>query len=170
MERKASFAPVVDDATRVLILGSLPGEASLAARRYYAHPQNRFWHLTGAIVGADLPALAYPDRLACLKMYGLGLWDVVASGKRRGSLDAALREVEGNDLAALVARLPGLRTIGFNGATAARIGRRLLDPDTSARLTLIDLPSTSPAYAAMPLAEKRARWLALRPFLDQPRD
>ena len=168
----------------MLVLGSLPGEASLSAQRYYAHPRNQFWALAGAVIGRDdLPALAYAERLAALLRNGVGLWDVVRSGKREGSLDAALREVEGNDLAALAARLPTLRAIGFNGATAARIGRRQLggsetglpgDPATQSSasetiapkaVTLIDLPSSSPAYAALPFAGKQERWLALRRFL-----
>lgn len=167
LTRKASFPPVCDAATGVLILGSLPGEASLAAGRYYAHPRNLFWTLVGGAIGCDLASLAYDARLDVLRAAGIGLWDVVRSGRRAGSLDAALREVEGNDLAALVARLPQLAAIAFNGATAARIGRGLLA--ATGTLVMLDLPSSSPAYAAMPLAEKQARWLALRghlPHLD----
>lgn len=151
----------------MLILGSLPGEASLTAGRYYAHPRNLFWALVGNAIGCDLAALAYPARLEALRANGIGLWDVVRSGRRAGSLDAALREVEGNDLAALTRRLPQLTAIAFNGATAARIGRGLLV--TAPPFALLDLPSSSPAYAAMALAEKRARWLALcdhLPHLD----
>lgn len=164
--RKFSFAPAADTSTRVLILGSLPGEASLREQRYYAHPRNRFWHLIGAMIAVDLPALTYGRRLAVLRRHGIGLWDVVRSGKRKGSLDADLRDIEGNALVDLVATLPALTAIGFNGATSARIGRRLLGPEC--RLALIDLPSSSPAHAAMSLAEKTERWLALHPYLDQP--
>lgn len=150
----------------MLILGSLPGEASLAAGHYYAHPRNLFWTLVGSAIGRDLPALGYEARLETLRANGVGLWDVVRSGQRKGSLDAALREVEGNDLAALVRRLPHLAAIAFNGATAARLGRALLGPAPGP--ALLDLPSSSPAYAVMPLAEKQARWLALREHLAQP--
>lgn len=161
--RKFAFAPVVAPGTRVLILGSLPGEASLAAGRYYAHPQNRFWELAGAVIGREeLPALGYEQRLEALLAAGVGLWDTLSSARRGGSLDAAIREAEHAPLADLVARLPGLRAIGFNGGTAARIGRKSL---AGAPLTLIDLPSSSPAYAAMALADKRARWLVLQGFL-----
>ena len=93
---------------------------------------------------------------------GVGLWDTVASARREGSLDAALREVENNDLLDLVASIPTLRAIAFNGAAAAKIGRKALG-DTA--LTLIDLPSSSPAHAAMPFAEKAQRWKSLRDFL-----
>ena len=149
--------------TRVLILGSLPGEASLAAARYYAHPQNQFWRLIGGVIGQDLGALSYEVRLAALLGAHLGLWDSVASAQREGSLDSALREMEHNALGDLVASLPGLRAIGFNGATAAKLGRRSLGETA---LALIDLPSSSPAHAAMTFAEKAQRWKFLREFLD----
>ena len=161
MERKASFPPVAAADARLLILGSLPGEASLAARRYYAHPSNQFWRLAGAAIGRDIAGLAYDERLAALGEAGVGLWDVVASATRRGSLDGAIRQIEGNPLAALVAGLPRLKAVGFNGGTAARVGRRLLAGTT---LTLVDLPSSSAAYT-LAFEAKRERWEALRAFL-----
>jgi hypoxanthine-DNA glycosylase len=161
--RKASFAPVVGPGTRLLLLGSLPGEASLKAARYYAHPQNQFWRLTGALIGReDLPALDYEARLAALTDAGIGLWDVVADAKRRGSLDGAIRDHRPNDLVALIAGLPALVAVGFNGGTAARIGRRMIGGRSGLRL--VDLPSSSPAYT-LPYAEKRTRWLHLREIL-----
>jgi TDG/mug DNA glycosylase family protein len=162
-ERKSAFAPVVAPDTRVLILGSLPGEASLKAQRYYAHPQNQFWRLAGAVSGRDdLPALDYAARLDALLAARVGLWDSIASATREGSLDAAIRGAEHAPLAELVATLPQLRAIGFNGKTSARIGRAQLGDTT---LALIDLPSSSPAHAALSLAEKRERWLELQQFL-----
>lgn len=163
MNRKSAFPPVVAPHTRVLLLGSLPGEASLAAGRYYAHPRNLFWTLVGSVIGRnDLPALDYDARLAALLAASIGLWDTVASAVRRGSLDAAIREAEHAPLTDLVSTLPALRAVGFNGATSARIGRPQL---AGCGLDLIDLPSSSPAFAAMALAEKRERWLVLRQFL-----
>lgn len=161
MERKSSFPPVVAPDARVLVLGSLPGEASLAARRYYAHPSNQFWRLAGAVIGRDIAALDYPARLLALQAAGIGLWDVVATARRQGSLDGALREIAGNPLAALAAGLPRLRAVAFNGAAAARIGRRLLAGSAPA---LVDLPSSS-AACTLPFAAKRERWLRLRDFL-----
>jgi TDG/mug DNA glycosylase family protein len=161
--RHAAFAPVADAQTRVLVLGSLPGAASLAAGQYYAHPQNAFWRLAGALAGRDLVALPYPDRLEALRAARIGVWDVIASASRRGSLDAAIRAPEHADLAALVARLPDLRAIGFNGATAAKAGRRLLAAPGGP--ALMDLPSSSPAHAGMPYAEKLARWSVLADYL-----
>ncbi|WP_369405443.1 DNA-deoxyinosine glycosylase [Novosphingobium lentum] len=149
--------------TRLLILGSLPGEASLAAARYYAHPQNEFWRLTGGAIGQDVAALDYPARLAALDAAGIGLWDVVGSARRAGSLDTAIREIAANPLADLVATLPQLRAVAFNGGTAARIGRRQLGRPVD--LALIDLPSSSAAYCRIPFAQKQERWDELRIFL-----
>ncbi|ADL00629.1 DNA-deoxyinosine glycosylase [Brevundimonas subvibrioides] len=152
---KRAFPPVVDADTRLLILGSLPGDASLAAQQYYAHPQNAFWRLVGRVVGRDLVALPYPERLEALQAAGIGLWDVIAGGERRGSLDAAIRNAEPADLKALISTLPALRGVAFNGALSARNGRRLLGE--RADLTLIDLPSSSPAHAR-PFEQKAAIW------------
>ena len=167
MSRSSSFPPICPPNTRVLILGSLPGAASLAAGRYYAHPQNQFWRLTGAVIGQDLSALAYGARLAALGSVSVGLWDTVASAHRAGSLDSVLREVEAAALADLVATLPQLRAIAFNGATAARIGRQALG---ETHVVLLDLPSSSPAYAAMNFTDKAQRWKSLREFLAAPCD
>jgi TDG/mug DNA glycosylase family protein len=160
--RKASFPPVVATDTRLLILGSLPGEKSLAARRYYAHPQNRFWHLMGKVIERELEPLTYEHRLAALLAAKVGLWDTVASARRTGSLDASIREAEPNPLAELAASLPALRAVGFNGKTSARIGMPQL---AHTDLALIPLPSSSPAHASMPLAEKEKLWGQLREFL-----
>ena len=112
--RKHSFPAVVDSRVRLLVLGSLPGERSLAERRYYAHPQNQFWRLMSPVVGRDLAGLSYDARLQALLAAHVGLWDVVASARRTGSADAAMRDVDGHDIAALAATLPSLRPIAFN--------------------------------------------------------
>ena len=159
MERKRAFDPVVDAKTRLLILGSLPGDASLKAAQYYAHPQNAFWRLVGGVIAQDLVVLPYVERLDALKAAGIGLWDVIATARRPGSLDGAIRDAEAADLRGLAASLPSLRAVAFNGATSARIGRRSLD--SAPGLALIDLPSSSPAYTR-PFAEKAAAWAVLR--------
>jgi hypoxanthine-DNA glycosylase len=146
------------------VLGSLPGEASLAAGRYYAHPQNAFWRLIGGVIGEDLAALPYDDRLAALLGHRVGLWDVVGEATRPGSLDTAIRNATHNDLAALVETLPDLRAVAFNGGKASRDGRRLLSAHED-RLRLVTLPSSSPAYASLGLAEKAAVWNGLRDVL-----
>ena len=155
------MAPVGSPDARLLILGSLPGEASLKAQRYYAHPQNQFWRLLGAAVREELHGLDYQDRLDLLASRGIALWDVVREAKREGSLDGAIREARPNALALFVAQHPQLRAIAFNGKTAARLGRLAL-ADLSGPL-LIDLPSSSPAYT-LPFAWKAERWAELGPL------
>jgi TDG/mug DNA glycosylase family protein len=161
-EIKRSFPPVVDADTRLLILGSLPGELSLARRQYYGNARNQFWHLTGAAIGIDLTAMDYEARLGALRAAGIGLWDVVGSARRRGSLDGAIRDHVPNDLADLARSLPRLKAIAFNGGKSAALGRPLLA--ALPHLTLIPLPSSSPAFT-MALAEKQAAWNALRDFV-----
>jgi len=163
---KSAFAPVVAPSTRLLILGSLPGDASLKAEQYYAHPQNGFWRLVGGVVGRDLHLMPYPHRLEALTAAGIGLWDVIATAERAGSLDAAIRLPQAADLVGLIASLPNLKAIAFNGATAARVGRRTL-PGVADTLDLIDLPSSSPAYTR-PLSEKASAWSILRRYLPEP--
>ncbi len=163
MAQKSSFAPVVDRKTRIVILGSLPGEESLRQHQYYAHPQNRFWELVGSAIGVDLRSLAYADRLAALLAHRIGLWDVIGKAHRTGSLDSAIRNEERNDLVKFAESLPELRAIAFNGKKSATVGRKQLS-GIGSQYELIDLPSSSPAYAAMPIAEKQRRWAAIAQF------
>ena len=163
-ELSQGVPPVVNAGVRLLVLGSLPGVQSLRAEQYYAHPRNGFWPLMEGVIGAPLVSLPYADRLATLLEHGVGLWDVVAEARRTGSLDAAMRDIVANPLEELIGRLPRLQAIGFNGATAAKIGRRTLGP---IRLTLVDLPSSSPAFT-LSLAQKAERWSALTHFVDRP--
>ena len=160
--RKHGLPPVMRADARILLLGSLPGEASLTAGRYYAHPRNAFWALLEMVTGEPLVALGYEERLERLVARRIALWDVIHAARREGSLDAAISEVEKRDLAGFAAAMPDLRAVGFNGGIAARIGRRAL---AGSALTLIDLPSSSPAYT-LPFAAKAERWTALRAFLD----
>jgi len=157
------FDPVTRPDSRLLVLGSLPGAVSLAQGRYYAHPQNQFWRLIGGVIGRDLAPLDYEARLEGLLDARIGLWDTVASATREGSLDADIRLHEASDLAALAATLPDLRAVAFNGGTSARIGRKQLEGVCG--LDLVDLPSSSPAYASLPFERKLEAWLALRAYL-----
>ena len=164
--RRIGFAPVVDARTRLLILGSLPGDASLKAAQYYAHPRNGFWALIGGVLGEAVAALPYDVRLERLKARGVGLWDVIASAERSGSLDAAIRSPEAADLRGLIEGLPELSAVAFNGGLAAKMGRRFLGNLTS--VALVDLPSSSPAHA-ISLSAKAASWAILGDFLlDKP--
>ena len=159
---KASFGPVADDTTRVLILGSLPGDKSLEWRQYYANPQNQFWRLIGAVIGRRMPD-AYEARLEFLSEAGIGLWDVIESARRMGSLDVDIRDHAANPLAKFVAELPSLRAIAFNGGKPSKIGRRQLREGEPA--ALIPLPSSSSMYAAISFEHKLASWLQLRDYL-----
>lgn len=166
--RHTAFAAVVDGRTRVVILGSLPGAASLAQRQYYAQPTNQFWRLAGGVIERDLIALPYGARLEALLAAGIGLWDTIGSASREGSLDSAIREAEARDLASFAASLPNLRALAFNGAKAAAVGRRQL-ADQVSNLALVDLPSSSAAYCRIDLAAKLERWRALQAFLSPDR-
>jgi hypoxanthine-DNA glycosylase len=158
-----SFAPVADAAATRLILGSMPGVASLQAGEYYAHPRNLFWRILGELLGFD-PGLPYAGRTAALASAGIALWDVLKVCTRAGSLDAAIvtGSGEANDLPAFFARHPRVRRVYFNGATAEQCYRRLVLPLLpAAPLAYARLPSTSPAHAALGYDQKRAAWQVL---------
>ena len=163
MSVKSGFPPVADKSTRLFILGSLPGERSLAERRYYAHPTNHFWRLVGTLIQESLPDLPYEERLRRLLAHGIGLWDVFHAAHRQGSGDNAIREGRHNALEELAAQYPNLRAIAFNGGTAARAGRRCFAD--GGPLTLIDLPSSSAANT-IGLEAKLAAWKRLTSFID----
>ncbi|MDH4390623.1 MAG: DNA-deoxyinosine glycosylase [Aquabacterium sp.] len=151
------LAAAAGPGTRLLLLGSFPGAASLAAQQYYGHPRNQFWPLLAAIWQADLVALPYADRLQALQDRGLGLWDVYASCQRQGSLDSAIRNAVSNDLPRLAARLPQLQAIAHNGGESARAMR------VTAALgrPVHRLPSSSPANASWSFDRKLAAWRAV---------
>lgn len=153
MEASTCFSPLVTPETRVLILGSLPGRASLQAVEYYAHPRNQFWRLLGAVLQLPLASMPYPERINCMLKARIGLWDVIGSAVRDGSLDSDLRQIDYNDVHALALDLPGLRVIGFNGKAAGRASRQLCDLP----LDLLQLPSSSPAFT-MQYENKLAVW------------
>lgn len=158
-----SFPPVADVGARVLILGSMPGKASLQAARYYAHERNAFWSIMGELIGAG-PQLDYPQRLAKLQAAGFALWDVIAACERASSLDADIvgASVRLNDFSAFFAVHRSIERVFFNGAAAETSFRRLVLPRLNCQpLTLIRLPSTSPAHAARSYAEKLAAWSAI---------
>jgi hypoxanthine-DNA glycosylase len=158
---KTGLPPIARQDARLFILGSLPGEASLAAQRYYAHPQNQFWRLVGSVIGVELQSLSYEERLERLAANRIGLWDVIGSAERQGSLDQSIRNANHNRIERLLHDFPELRAIAFNGGKSAAIGRRLIGNPPG--LTLIDLPSSSPAYTR-PFVEKAEAWARLAPF------
>jgi len=143
----------------VLVLGSMPGVASLQQAQYYAHPRNRFWPLMHALLG--VPAGAdYPARLHALAQAGVGLWDVIGQCRRRGSLDADI--VRGSEVAnplpELIATLPQLRLVACNGAAAFQAFQRLIVPQLAVPPHALSLPSTSPANASFTLPRLRQAW------------
>ena len=149
--------PVVGPHTRLLLLGSFPSVASLAAQQYYGHPRNQFWPLLSALWGVDLRTPPYPQRLDLLRQRGLGIWDIYARCRRPGSLDAAITEAQPNPLAALVATLPALAAIAHNGGESARAMRIT----AALGLPVYRLPSTSPANASWSFERKCAAWAAV---------
>lgn len=150
----AGFPPVLDRKTEILILGSFPGEASLSAQQYYAHPRNQFWRLLSALLVEDLVSGNYNEKLKRLQAHRVGLWDVIAVCAREGSLDSAIRHARANDFAALRHRCPQLRRIAFNGKTSGRHAPLF----AAAGFDTIVLPSSSPAHASMTFEQKLAVW------------
>jgi TDG/mug DNA glycosylase family protein len=160
MSHARCFAPIEDTAAGVLILGSMPGRASLAAGEYYAHPRNHFWPIMGELVGAH-PGLPYEDRLRMLKSSGIALWDVLRSCIRKSSLDSDIEEVSviPNDFESFFLRHPNITHIFFNGTKAEQFFLRHVQPSlTSHSLQYQRLPSTSPANAGTPYGKKLDAW------------
>lgn len=156
----AGLAPVIARDTRVLVLGSVPGVASLAAKQYYAHPRNHFWPVLAAILQEPLTTLAYRERLRRIRAHRVGIWDTIVACERRGSLDADIRHALDGEIDRVTRVAKDLRAVCFNGATAARAESAWRD----AGLVTLRLPSTSPAYTR-PLAEKIAAWKPLAAWL-----
>jgi hypoxanthine-DNA glycosylase len=149
----SGLAPLIDERARVLILGSFPSAASLAAQQYYAHPQNHFWRILGAILDLPLFEMDYAARQAALKAAGIAVWDVYGACLREGSLDADIRSAQPNDIAMLRKIAPQLRRVCFNGKTAGKFSPRL----AALGFETIVLPSTSPAYT-LAFSAKLAAW------------
>ena len=164
--RVRSFPPIVSEKSKVLILGSMPGDASLRARQYYAHPRNTFWRIMGELFGVG-PSLPYPERLVRLRSAGVALWDSLKVCERPGSLDASITEEVANDFPGFFAKYPRITHIYFNGRKAEMAFRRralpLLPND---RHVFTRLPSTSPAHAAMSFEAKVQAWSVVRKALS----
>ena len=167
---KHSLAPIVSPASQVLILGTLPGERSLAAGAYYAHPRNQFWPIMASLFGAD-PGGDPAERATFVQRHRLALWDVLHSAERAGSLDSAIIRPEPNDFATFLAAYPAIRAIALNGTKARDLFDRQcwpdLAPELQARLSVHTLPSTSPAHT-MAFERKLAAWSIVRDLADQP--
>jgi TDG/mug DNA glycosylase family protein len=162
---KSAFAPILGERPRLLLLGSMPGEASLRLGQYYGHGRNAFWPILCELLSVP-PDSDYATRIAALKAHRIALWDVIAACERPGSLDASIRRdsIRVNDFGALFKAYPEIHRIAFNGGTAEREYRKRVLPGLDPihrRIERVRLPSTSPAYAGMSIKEKTAAWRAL---------
>ena len=154
------FQPLTSNNARILILGSMPGTASLEANQYYAHPRNAFWPIMQHITNVDANA-DYKDRLHGLQKIGIDLWDVIANCERKGSLDADIKKesICINDFATYFAQSKRLELLALNGGKAFSLFKKHVLPITPKHIKVIQLPSTSPAYASMCFNEKKDHWL-----------
>jgi TDG/mug DNA glycosylase family protein len=163
-----SFEPIAASDARILILGSMPGVASLQANEYYAHPQNAFWRIMGELIGAG-PDKSYDERTRILTANGIAVWDVLKSCIRPGSLDSDIRDEVPNDFAAFFAAHARITHIGLNGGKAAATFRKYAAADCPAHVDIVVLPSTSPAHAARSFAEKCGLWREALPISGETR-
>jgi TDG/mug DNA glycosylase family protein len=162
MARIRSFPPIAGPNAHTLILGSMPGVASLTAGQYYAHARNGFWTILGQLVGFDAQ-LDYTARVERLINAGIAVWDVLQSCERRGSLDARIQRAVANDFSTFFGSHPGVVRVCFNGATAHALFRRHVIPtlDDAPGRSYVRLPSTSPANAGIALSAKLDAWRAV---------
>ena len=151
-----AFDPIVTPTSKVLILGSMPGEESLKKRQYYGHPQNAFWYIIAAVAGLAAPPASYERRINLLKEHDIALWDVCDKCTREGSLDSDIRKVQPHDVTGLLKTHPSIRLVLFNGQTPQKLYTRPCKPVAGVKYVL--MPATSPAYARMPRADKVAAW------------
>jgi hypoxanthine-DNA glycosylase len=154
MNRLQGLLPVLDGRTRLLVLGSFPGVASLRTQQYYGHPQNQFWRILGALWCVDLVDQTYPERLVTVRAHGLGIWDVYGSCEREGSLDTAIRQPELNDFSWVLRECPMLQAIAHNGGESFRSAKHT----QALGLPVHWLPSTSPANASWSFDRKLLAW------------
>jgi len=158
--RIRGFPPIAARGARSLILGSMPGRASLAAGQYYAHKQNAFWRIVCSLLGLDLSS-SYQARVRALRSSRIAVWDVLHSCVRPGSLDSRIEREIANDFNAFFRRHPGITHVFFNGAKAEASYCRHVLPEIERPLRYARLPSTSPAHASVPYARKLRSWRAI---------
>ncbi|REE57409.1 G/U mismatch-specific uracil-DNA glycosylase [Paenibacillus taihuensis] len=165
--RVHSFPPMVSGSPTILILGSMPGEASIAMNQYYGNPRNHMWRVLYGLFERE-PDEAYEDRLSFAASHGIAMWDVIASCEREGSLDANIRAEVPNDLPGLVKEHPTIRCLVFNGTKSNDTFKKYFrDDKTFEGLTLMKLPSTSPipTKTMRGTADRIEAWKAILPFL-----
>jgi len=165
-EHAEGFQPVAEACSKVLILGTFPGEESLRQNQYYAHPRNLFWEMMVRICGTSRD-MSYNDRLTVLKDSGIALWDVLKCCSRHGSLDINIRNgfYEFNDFKAFLSG-HDIKAIFFNGKKAAKLFQRIPTTTLPELPFSSVLPSTSPANAGIPKDVKISRWLLVKEYLE----
>ena len=156
--KKISFAPIINEEAKILILGSLPSDKSLEKGEYYGHLQNKFWRVIATITGNELP-VSYADKKQLLLKSDIGIWDVAHSAQRAGSMDSAIKDVEPNDINGLIAMHSDIKVIGFNGTKAQSLFDKHFTRNPEIRYIL--LPSTSPANAAISFDNLCKAWRQL---------
>ncbi len=160
--RISSFAPIVDENSEILILGSVPGVKSLEKQQYYAHPQNKFWKIIFELLNEE-PTENYTQRIAVLKKHHIALWDVIDSCERKGSLDSEIRNEEANRVDELLNGHPNIKAVFCNGGKSYKNVQKMLGKDY--RLPVFLLPSTSPLHTVS-LEQKLESWKKITEYLD----
>ena len=164
MNQVRSFNPIIDSASRVLILGSMPGAKSLELQEYYAHPQNHFWRIMYGLFDMQCET-EYELKLAFLKSRAIALWDVLDSCRRPGSSDSDITNEEVNDFDSLFKAFPNIKAVFFNGAKAYEVFRKGIGFEAVKSLTYKQLPSTSPAYTKK-FDQKLKEWTIILKYLS----
>ena len=151
----SSFPPIINENSKILILGSIPGVKSLEMQQYYAHPQNKFWKIICEIFNEEFTT-NYQQRIEILEKHHIALWDVIDTCERKGSLDSEIRNEEANKIEELLQNFPNIKAIFCNGQKSYKNLQKILGKKF--RMPIIVLPSTSPAYAGLKYEEKLLSW------------
>lgn len=162
MQKISSFPPIINNESKILILGSIPGVKSLEMKQYYAHPQNKFWKIICDIFNEEF-TFDYAERIKILEKYHIALWDVIDTCERKGSLDSEIRNDEANRIEELLQNFPSIKVIFCNGQKSYKNLIKILSKDF--HLPIIALPSTSPAHASLKYEEKLLSWLKIKKHL-----
>ena len=163
MQKISSFPPILNQNSKILILGSIPGIKSLEMQQYYAHPQNKFWKIICEIFSEEFTS-DYSERIKILEKHHIALWDVIDNCERKGSLDSEIRNEEANKIGELILNYPNIKVIFCNGQKSYKNLLRILSNDF--HLPIIALPSTSPAHASLKYEEKLVSWLEIKNYLS----
>jgi len=163
MSQVSSFKPIVDEWSRILILGSMPGVESLRLQEYYANPRNQFWKLIYALFELD-PSEGYAERVSFVKSKGIALWDVIENCLREGSLDSAIKEEKVNNFRGLFMAYPSIETVLFNGGKAYETYKKWVGFEALPNITFLKLTSSSPANTKK-YEEKLREWGSIKDFL-----